>query len=222
MRKFVAILCTAALTLGIANTALAAPSIGQLIPEAPALVSSDVEIPDGLKVDVVDAKPEKYESTTVADVVTRFNDDDDETIMAVMDVLEALKDASDKALDPQGEIKTYHEELVINPEDYEPLMPIVDLVLTDDADVYYDLNGEVLKVKVTFKAEVVKDLDIDLEEYDKEDLLIMQVDPKTGEVYFIEIEEYDPETGEITAEFPCLGPFTILVKGTLLEEAVTE
>lgn len=222
MRKFVTILCTAALALGIANTALAAPSIGQLIPEAPVLASTDAVIPEGLVLDVVNAQPEKYEIATVTDVVTRFNDDDDENIISVMDVLEALKDASDKALDPQGEIKTYHEEMVIDPEEYEPLMPYVDLVLTDETDVYYDLDGEVLKVKVTFKTEVVKDLDLDLEEYGKDDLLIMQIDPKTGEVYFIEIEEYDPETGEITAEFPCLGPFTILVKGTLLEGTTAE
>ena len=42
----------------------------------------------------------------------------------------------------------------------------------------------------------------------------MQINPETGEVYFIEIDEesYNPETGEITVEFPCLGLFTVMGK----------
>lgn len=210
MKKFATILCTAALTFGMINTAFAAPSIGQLIPEAPVVISTEVTIPDGLVLDVKDAAPDKYENATVTDVVKLFNDDDDTTVVSVMDVLEALKDSSDKALDPAGEIKTYHEGTVIDPEEYEPLMPFVDLILTDGVDVFYDLDGTVVKVKATFKAEVAKDLN-------EEDLLLMQIDPVTGEVYFVEIEEYDPVTGEITAEFPCLGPFTILEKGTQAE-----
>ena len=64
-----------------------------------------------------------------------------------------------------------------------------------------------VSVKVTLTLEALKEADV-------ENLLIMQIDPKTGEVFFIEIaaEDFDPVTGEITVAFPCLGPFTVLEK----------
>ena len=90
----------------------------------------------------------------------------------------------------------------VDPSEYEPLMPFVDLVITNGVDVRYDLENP---VTAKMKVEVVK-------KFAKEDLLLMQVDPFTGRYYFIELDECDAETGEITAEFPCLGPFTVLAK----------
>ena len=52
-----------------------------------------------------------------------------------------------------------------------------------------------------------------------EDLVLMQVDPATGVTYFIEIDEYDPVTGAITAEFPVLGPFMVLEKSEAIAAA---
>ena len=45
--------------------------------------------------------------------------------------------------------------------------------------------------------------------------MLMQMDPTTGEVYFIEIdaENFNAQTGEITVTFPCMGPFTVLETG---------
>ena len=42
MKKFTAMICAAAMSASMAITAVAAPSIGQLIPEAPELVSGEI------------------------------------------------------------------------------------------------------------------------------------------------------------------------------------
>jgi hypothetical protein len=240
MKKFTTVLCTAALSFGMLQTAFAAPSIGQLIPEAPVVQEVKVtlsdgtvaQIPENLTVTVLDADPTRYDTSTTAgkalvDVLTKFNDDKNEEVLSIMDVLNALKGTTDKALDPEkDQIKIYNSDVVIDPSEYEPLMPFVDLVLTneDNTEILYDLDGNVVSAKLTFTAEVVKgffeDVDFDeLEDTDKEELLkdfmIMQIDPSTNEVYFIEIEEYNPETGEITAEFPCLGSFTVVHRSDL-------
>ena len=43
MKKFTAMICAAAMSASMAITAVAAPSIGQLIPEAPELVSGEIQ-----------------------------------------------------------------------------------------------------------------------------------------------------------------------------------
>ena len=73
------------------------------------------------------------------------------------------------------------------------------------------------------KVEPAKDLKL-------ENLAIMQIDPFTADPYFIELDDYVAETGEITATFPCLGPIMILytenpeeaLKAPVAAEAVTE
>lgn len=109
-------------------------------------------------------------------------------------------------VDP-AKVKTENTDKEINPLDYDFITKFADLVLTDGTNVKYDNDGNVVSAKVTFKAEAAKGAKA-------ENLLIMQIDPKNGKVYFIEIlpEDFDPETGEITVTFPCLGPFTILEK----------
>ena len=95
------------------------------------------------------------------------------------------------------------------PTDYESITPFVDLVLTDGTNVEYTTEGT---IKATVKVEPAKNLKA-------EDLVLMQVDPATGVIYFIEIDEYDPETGAITAEFPVLGPFMVLEKSEAIAAA---
>ena len=43
MKKFTAMICAAAMSASMAITAVAAPSIGQLIPEAPEVVSGEIQ-----------------------------------------------------------------------------------------------------------------------------------------------------------------------------------
>ena len=46
------------------------------------------------------------------------------------------------------------------------------------------------------------------------DYLIMLIDPDTGKIYYLELDEesFDPETGAITIDFPCLGAFSLIKK----------
>lgn len=213
MKKFTAMFCAAALSVSMAMTAVAAPSIGQLIPEAPEVVSG--EIPTGYYLAVQNVDTTKYEVKTVADIVEKFNLDDTDPAyvpVSVADILEALKDYQPKAEGQDEsqpvEYKTTSDNPIV-PTDYESITPFVDLVLTDGTDVEYTNDG---KIKATVKVEVAKDLQA-------EDLVLMQIDPATGEIYFIEIDEYDPETGAITAEFPVLGPFMVLEKSEAIAAA---
>lgn len=213
MKKFTAMFCAAALSVSMAMTAVAAPSIGQLIPEAPEVVSG--EIPTGYYLAVQNVDTTKYEVKTVADIVEKFNLDDTDPAyvpVSVADILEALKDYQPKAEGQDEsqpvEYKTTSDNPIV-PTDYESITPFVDLVLTDGTDVEYTNDG---KIKATVKVEVAKDLKA-------EDLVLMQIDPATGEIYFIEIDEYDPETGAITAEFPVLGPFMVLEKSEAIAAA---
>lgn len=209
MRKIAAVICAAALTVTMGITALAAPSIGQLIPTAPVLVSGTIE--DGAELVVQNVNTKEYKEQAVKDVVEDFNDD--EKLVTVEEVLEALLPlpANEKFKDAEsGEVvyKT-NKDNDIDPLEYEALMPFVDLVLKKGETLEYNSEGELV---VTVRAEVAKDLE-------KDDLIILMIDPETGEIHFIELDEYDPETGDITAEFPCLGPFTILTKGELPQDA---
>lgn len=193
MKKLTAMMCAAAMALNVAMSAAAAPSIGQLIPESPHVVEAN--IPQGYELVIQEVAADKYENRTVADVVTKFNDD---TVKVT--VAEALE-----MLDVETEDIKTTDGNDVDPTAYEALMPFVDVALIHGTEVSYTIDSE---VKVTFTAEVTKNLKA-------EDLLIMQIDPATGEVYFIEIgeEDFDAETGEITVTFPGLGPFTILEKG---------
>ena len=211
MKKFTAFFCAATMALGMSASALAAPSIGELIPEAPTLLSG--EIRDGWWLTVTNADPDKYEDETVKDIVSRYNDEDDLTATTVVDVLEAL------GVDLTQEIKTTKGN-VIDPTLYKSLTPFVDLVITNGTEVAYkaadedsveaqteaaletEAQTEVTVaekapegIKASMKVEPAKDLKL-------ENLAIMQIDPFTADPYFIELDDYVAETGEITATFP--------------------
>ena len=215
MKKFTAMICAVAMSASMAITAVAAPSIGQLIPEAPVLVAG--EFPEGYELAVQNADTSAYEVKDVADIVEKFNKDEDDpdyvlvTIQDVMDALTKYQVTDETESEAQTEAQSEGSEKTgifttkgnpVDLSEYEPLMPFVDLVITNGVDVRYDLENP---VTAKMKVEVAK-------KFAKEDLLLMQVDPFTGRYYFIELDECDAETGEITAEFPCLGPFTVLAK----------
>ena len=221
MKKLTTMICAAVISAGMTMGTIAAPSIGQLIPEAPQVMSGEFQ--DGYELAVQNVSTKGYANKDVADIVEKFNDDN--STLTVVDVLKALDPELDLTKD---EIRTTKGHQ-IDPSEYEAIMPFVDLVLTKGTDVTYEMDlkeeteteaeteaetdqdvdpAAIVKegVTVSFKLEPAKDLE-------KDDLLIMQIDQKTGKVYFIEIDKYDPKTGEITAKFPCLGPFAVLTKG---------
>lgn len=202
MKKFAAILCAAAMTLGMVSTAFANPSISDVTIETQdATVAEETAaiIPEGMKLVVTEADPEKYENEKAAEVVTKVNDP--EQMITLEEILDTLE------IDLTKEIKTT-DDTVIDPLEYELISKFADLVLTDSVEVVYDFDGEVKAVKATIEVEALKDVK------DIKNNLLMQLDPKSGEAHFIEIkeEDYKAETGEITVTFPCLGPFAVLEK----------
>lgn len=74
----------------------------------------------------------------------------------------------------------------------------------------YFLNGD-LEVKVKIDA---------AKEKKAEDLLLMLVDPETGKVVFITIDEIDPVTGEPKVTLPFLGAITLLDKSAVDENEI--
>ena len=191
MKRKAAAALLAALTLSMAMNVWAAPSISQIIPENPQVVSGTLTGSQQLAVQ--NADPSAYADKTVADTVTWANDDN--TVATIKEILTRL------GLDTKAEFKDIFENKV-NPTLYEQLTPFVDLVIKDGNNVSYASNGQI-KAKITVEA---------AKEMKKEDLLLMQVDATTGKVYFMPIEEFDPVTGEITATFPTLGPIALLKK----------
>lgn len=198
MKKFATMLCAAVMTASLSIAAIAAPSIGQLIPEGVQLAAGSEYIEDGYTLVVQNVQTDKYANEKVKDAVDAFNADD--STLTIQDTMEAL------GVDLEGENKTTDGN-VVDLKEYKALMPaFADLVLKKDDILSYELKGEDAKIEASFKLELAKELN-------KDDLLIMQVDPDTAEVYFIELKDFDPATGEITAEYPCLGPIIVLTKG---------
>ena len=198
-------ICAAVMTFSLSVGAIAAPSIGELIPEAPVVAAGQEEyISEGYKLVVTNVETQNYTSEKVKDAVEAFNAE--ESTVTIQDTMKAL------GVDVTKENKTT-DETVVDLTEYRALMPkFADLALEKDNELSYKLEqltkGE--KIEVSFKLELAKELN-------KDDLLIMQIDPETEEVYFIEIKDFDPKTGEITADFPCLGPIIVLTKGEVAE-----
>ena len=202
MRKFASLVCATVMTLSMACIAFANPSISSTgIEEQTATVdaATAAKIPAGMSLVVNEAKPENYSNKDVAEAVTKLNDAS--STISVKEILEILK------VDLTKEMKTT-SGTVIDPTEYEPITKFSDLALSDGVELKYDVDGNVLEVKATIKVEALKDIK------DIKNVVLMQIDPTSGEVYLIEIDEddYDAETGEITVTFPCLGPFTVLEK----------
>ena len=202
MRKFASIVFATVMTLSMACIAFANPSISSTgIEEQTATVdaATAAKIPAGMSLIVNEAKPENYSNKDVAEAVTKLNDAS--STISVKEILEILK------VDLTKEMKTT-SGTVIDPTEYEPITKFSDLALSDGVELKYDVDGNVLEVKATIKVEALKDIK------DIKNVVLMQIDPTSGEVYLIEIDEddYDAETGEITVTFPCLGPFTVLEK----------
>lgn len=198
MRKLTAVLCAVVLTLGMAATVFANPSISTIGTEK-VTVSAETaaKLGEGMSIAVKEAAPENYENAAVAEAVKKLNDNATKITMA--EILAILKIDAGTAKTESGK--------AIELTKYEPITKFADLVVTDGASVEYNVNGEVISVEATITLDAVKGAKA-------EDLLIMQLNPKTGDTYLIEFEEdkFDAETGEVTVTFPCLGPFTVLEK----------
>ena len=95
-----------------------------------------------------------------------------------------------------------NKDNVILPQQYEALTGFVDLAIEDLDNISYEMDGN---VQVTFTCELTVDMD-------EEDIVLLTVDQETREKKYLELDDFDPKTGEITVTFENLGPFTILTK----------
>ena len=189
-RKTIAALI-AVLTVGMMSTSVwAAKSISQIIPEAPKVVSGNLTAGQTLVVKNVDTSA--YKNPTVAEAVKKANDDN--TITTVKEILTYL------GVDTKTEEIKTTSGTIINPSLYEMVTPFIDLVIEENGKTIYETTGE---ITAAITVEAVKDMN-------KKDILLMQIDPTTGEAYFIAPEEFNSATGEITATFPTLGPVAVL------------
>ena len=199
-RKYLSILL-AAMTLAASVNVYAAPSIGQIIPEAPKVIEGNLSGNQELIVKDVDTGA--YKDKTVAEVVTKVNDDTTKTTMN-----EVLKDLNVDTTEP---VKTENTNKVVNPSLYEPITPFVDLVIKEDDKITYETTGE---IKATITIEAAKDVK-------KKDVLLMQIDPTTGKVSFIAVEKLDKKTGEVTATFDTLGPVALVEKVPIVTKNIS-
>ena len=188
-RKTIAALI-AVLTIGMSTSVWAAQSISQIIPEAPVVITGNLTGNQTLV--VANANTNAYKNTTVAEVVKKANDDN--TITTVKEVLAELK------VDTKTEEIKTTTGTTVNPTLYEQITPFVDLAIKENDKITYETTGA---IQATITVEAAKEMK-------KKDVLLMQVDPNNGKVYFVAPEKLDSKTGEITATFQTLGPVAVL------------
>lgn len=189
-RKTIAALI-AVLTVGMMSTSVwAAKSISQIIPEAPVVITGNLTGNQTLVVE--NANTNAYKNTTVAEVVKKANDDN--TITTVKEVLAELK------VDTKTEEIKTTTGTTVNPTLYEQITPFVDLAIKENDKITYETTGA---IQATITVEAAKEMK-------KKDVLLMQIDPNNGKVYFVAPEKLDSKTGEITATFQTLGPVAVL------------
>lgn len=193
MRKLTALLCTAAMTFTMAATAFAAGSI----PGAGVENSAGAVVGNpGITVVVAAADTTKFTSVTAKAGVDYLKNTETPTMAGLCEAF---------GVDP-AEPVTLEGGKVVVPAEYEPLMKEF---ITVDTDAEVELVGDE-KVLVTLNAELLKDAN-------PEDLLIMTVDPDSGEVGYVEIkaEDLNAATGELKIELPFPCTFTILEKSAV-------
>lgn len=209
MKKKVMLGVIAAMVVSMSATVFAGPSIGQIIPEEPQIVSTNV--PEGAKlvvstIDVTDEKTlDNYTSNeTVKTLLKTVNDE--ETKPTIETVKEVLKEMN---VEDVTNVETKSGEKVDLTE-YKFTTPFIDIAEQIGDQITYKTNGD-LEVKVKIDA---------AKEKKAEDLLLMLVDPETGKVVFITIDEIDPVTGELKVTLPFLGAITLLDKSAVDENEI--
>lgn len=188
-RKTIAALI-AVLTVGMSTSVWAAPSISQIIPEAPVVITGNLTGNQTLV--VTNANTTAYKNTTVEEIVKKANDDN--TITTVKEILAGLK------VDTKTEEIKTTTGTTVNPTLYEQITPFVDLAIKENDKIIYETTGA---IQATITVEAAKEMK-------KKDVLLMQIDPNSGKVYFVAPEKLDSKTGEITATFQTLGPVAVL------------
>lgn len=208
MKKKVMLGVIAAMVVSMSATVFAAPSIGQIIPEDPEIVTSTLSKDWKLRVETIDGTDENALDTyTKVDPLksilkTVNNEENKPTVEQIENELKELK------VEDIHNVETKSGEK-IDLTEYKFTTQFVDLAAVLGDEVVYTPDGEV-EAKIAFEAAKDKKA---------EDLVIMLVNPETSEIVFITLgeDDLDPKTGEIKVKLPFLGAITILDKSAAAE-----
>ena len=203
MKKRVMLGVIAAMVVSMSVTVFAALSIGQIIPKNPEIITSTLSDEWKLRVQTIDGTDEKaLDAYTKVDplksILKKVNDEKKKP--TVEQIEEELKELKVKDI---HNVETKSGEK-IDLTEYKFTTQFVDLAAVRRDEVKYTLDGEI-EVKIAFEAAKDKKA---------EDLVIMLVNPETGEIVFITLgkDDLDPKTGEMKVKLPFLGAMTILDK----------
>jgi len=131
--------------------------------------------------------------------MTLFNDND--SPLTIQELLAKM------GMDTSKEMKT-NDGTVIDINEYTALCPLFEIYLTNSQnDRNYVLDGT---TTILLTCESAKALNQD-------DLLILCIEEGSDKISFIELKDFDPETGEITIELSKLGVMGVLCKQEALE-----
>lgn len=203
MKKKVMLGVIAAMVVSMSATVFAAPSIGQIIPRDPEIITSTLYDEWKLRVQAIDGTDEKAldaytKIEALKSILKTVNDEKNKpTIEQIEDALKELK------VEDIQKVKTESEE-EIDLTEYKLTTQFVDLALVRGDEVKYTLDEDI-EVKIAFEAAKDKKA---------EDLAVVMISPETGKVAFITFDEddFDPKTGEMKVKLPFLGAMTILDK----------
>ena len=203
MKKKVMLGVIAAMVVSMSATVFAAPSIGQIIPENPEIITSTLYDEWKLRVQAIDGTDEKAldaytKIEALKSILKTVNDEKNKpTIEQIEDALKELK------VEDLQKVKTESED-EIDLTEYKLITQFVDLALVRGDEVKYTLDEDIV-VKIAFEA---------AKEKQAEDLVVVMISPETGKVAFITFDEddFDSKTGEMKVKLPFLGAMTILDK----------
>ena len=206
MKKLIAFICAVAMMLTLAIPALANPSIEEVVTQVEEVVLGTElsEESEGFEVVVAAVNPADYNDGDVAEVVSKVNGADES--LTVEQVAEALKDKNEGKV-----VLTTDKGNPVDPSEYSFVTKFSEIALSDGTEAKFVDNGKAVSAKVTLQFSQLAGMQ-DVSELDN--YLIMLIDPESGKIHYIELDKdsFDPETGKVTAEFPCMGAFALIQK----------
>ena len=138
------------------------------------------------------SNPKRYSSALVSKAVERFNSD--EETVTIKELLNDLNKNTTNLVTTTG--------VKVNAEDYEAVTSIYDIAILENNTLSFEKSS---KIELILKSDLITSLT-------KEDLIVIQVDSETGEVYFISLSDYDEQYGYATVTLPILGPTMFAIK----------
>lgn len=146
------------------------------------------DLPSGIAVIVDNLDYGKIDNPTVSDVVKKVNQGDGETPAEVADLIDQQKPGKQ---DP---------EVFPTTDGYN-----VNLKLYDFITQFNNIEISGTDQEVTIRVPAATQLKAT-------DIMVMYIDPVTGEISLIFPTEFDPETGEMVVKFPGSGIFALMQK----------